>query len=91
MEKLLAFYKWRENIQPKGGFRYKKETNVFGEEEIKFEVLREDEMLVKESEAKVIGVHLIKNILNKLIIKRKAFVMRRVELELFRISNIQAA
>lgn len=90
-EKLLAFYKWREFARP-NGFRYVMEKNVYGENVIRFETFESDKMsLISVQEKKCLAVSLIKNALNKIILRNKAFFMRRFELEVLRINKTKVA
>lgn len=86
-EKLISFYKWREYSNP-NGFRYIKDKNVFGEDIVRFETYQSDKIsLLSVQEKKLLAVCLIKNLLNKHILKNKAFFYRRFELEYLRLSK----
>lgn len=89
-DKLRALYKWREAAASPNGFRYVKEKNAYGEDIVKFERYDADKMaLISVQERKLLSMCLLKNTLNKVILRKKAFFFRRFELEMLRISKIQ--
>lgn len=91
-DKLRAFYKWREFASTPNGYRYVKEKNVFGEDIVKFERYQADKMaLISVQERKLLAACLIKNILNKNILRNKAYFHRRFELEMVMLTKKQIA